>query len=95
MAAPPPLDPGCACTIFPSMNALFDKAIAAIAKLPDAEQEAIAREMLDRLEADDRWEKLLADPRSKTSLARLAAEAGADIARGDVTDGDPGSKTGP
>lgn len=67
------------------MNALFDKAVAAVAKLPEAEQEAIAREMLDRLEADDRWEKLLADPRSKTSLARLAAEARADIARGKIT----------
>ena len=77
------------------MNALFDKAIAAIAKLPDAEQEAIAREMLDRLEADARWDKLLTDPRSKAALSRLAAEARADIARGDVTDGDPGGKTGP
>ncbi len=67
------------------MNALFDKAIAAIAKLPDAEQEAIAREMLDRLEADAKWEKLLTDPRSKTALARLAAEARADIARGKIT----------
>ena len=61
------------------MNALFDKAIAAIAKLPDAEQEAIAREMLDRLEADARWDKLLADPRSKAALSRLAAEARAEI----------------
>ena len=77
------------------MNALFDKAVAAIAKLPDAEQEAIAREMLERLEADARWDKLFADPRSKTALARLATEARADIARGDISDGDPGSKTGP
>ncbi len=67
------------------MNALFDKAVAAIAKLPDAEQEAIAREMLDRLEADARWEKLLSDPRSKTALSRLAAEARAEIARGKIT----------
>ncbi len=66
------------------MNAIFDKAIAAITKLPDAEQEAIAREMLDRLEADAKWDKVLTDPRSKTSLARLAAEARADIARGEA-----------
>lgn len=74
------------------MNALFDKAIAAIAKLPDAEQEAIAREMLDRLEADARWEKLFADSRSSGTLSRLAAEARAEIASGKACDFDPGSK---
>ena len=36
------------------MNALVDKAIAAIAKLSDAEQEAIARDLLARIEADGR-----------------------------------------
>ena len=74
------------------MNALFDKAIAAIAKLPDAEQEAIAREMLDRLEADARWEKLFADSRSSGTLSRLAAEARDEITSGEVCDFDPGSK---
>ena len=63
------------------MNALLDKAVAAISKLPEAEQEAIAREMLDRLEADARWEKLLADPRSEAALSRIAAEAREEIAR--------------
>ena len=70
------------------MNALLNKAIAAVSKLPDAEQEAIAREMLDRLEADAKWDALFADPRSKAALSRMAAEARADIARGDVLDGD-------
>jgi hypothetical protein len=74
------------------MNALLNKAIAAVSKLPDAEQEAIAREMLDRLEADARWDTLFADPRSKTALSRMAAEARADIARGDVLDYDPATK---
>lgn len=74
------------------MNALLNKAIAALTKLPDAEQEAIARGMLDRLEADARWEKLLADPRSKAALSRLAADARSEIARGDVVEGDPASK---
>jgi hypothetical protein len=71
------------------MNALLDKAISAIQKLPEAEQEAIAREMLERIEADARWEKLLADPRSGAALKRLAVEAEDDIARGDVLDMDP------
>jgi hypothetical protein len=71
------------------MNAMLDKAISAIRKLPDAEQEAIAREVLERIEADARWEKLFADPRSKDALKRLAAEAEAEIERGDVFDFDP------
>ena len=41
--------------------------------------------MLERIEADTRWEKLFADPRSKDALKRLAAEAEAEIERGDVT----------
>jgi hypothetical protein len=63
------------------MNALLDKAISAIQKLPEAEQEAITREMLERIEADARWEKLLADPRSDAVLKRPAAEAEDDIVR--------------
>jgi len=36
------------------MSALLDKAISAIQKLPEAEQETIAREVLERIEADAR-----------------------------------------
>ena len=75
------------------MNALLNKAIAAMSRLPEAEQEALAREMLERLEADARWEHLLADPRSPAALSRLAAEARNDIARGDVSDHDPATKS--
>ena len=71
------------------MNALLDKAITAIQRLPEAEQEAIAREVLERLDADARWEQLLADPRSKSVLKRLAAEAREEIERGDDLDIDP------
>ena len=77
------------------MNALLNKAIAALSKLPEPEQEAIAREVLDRLESDARWDALFADPSSSAALARLAAEARGDIARGDVIDGDPSSKKRP
>ena len=77
---------------FTVMNALLDKAISAIQKLPEAEQEAIAREVLERIEADARWDTLFADPRSKAILKRLADEAREDIARGELVDGDPGSR---
>ena len=73
------------------MNALLTKAIAAMSKLPEKEQEAIARDVLDRLEAGTRWGQLLDDPRSPATLARLAAEARDDIARGDALDCDPSS----
>jgi hypothetical protein len=74
------------------MNALLDKAILAIRKLPEAEQEAIAREMLERIEADARWDGLFADPRSASLLERLANEAHDEIARGEVTDSDPSKR---
>lgn len=74
------------------MNPLLDKAMKAVARLPEAEQEAIARDILAQIEADDRWDRLLADPRSPGTLRRLAAEARADIARGDVIDGDPSTR---
>jgi hypothetical protein len=77
------------------MNALLDKAISAIQKLPEAEQEVIAREVLERLEADARWEKLFADPRSEALLERLADKAVDEIRRGDVIDGDPGNRRMP
>jgi hypothetical protein len=77
------------------MNALLDKAIFAIRKLPEAEQKAIARELLDRIEADARWDTLLADPRSESLLDRLADEALDEIRRGDVVDGDPGDRHAP
>lgn len=74
------------------MNALLDKAIAAITKLPDAEQEAIARDVLDRIEADARWEELLAGPRSNTVLSQLAAQTREEIALGHVEDSDPATR---
>ena len=76
------------------MNALLNKAITAIQKLPEAEQEAIAREVLERIEADARWEKLFADPRSEALLERLADEALDEIRRGDVIDVDPAAGAG-
>jgi hypothetical protein len=77
------------------MNALLDKAIFAIRNLPDAEQEAIAREILERIEADARWDMLFADPRSEVLLERLADEAGAEVRGGEVFDGDPGDRKAP
>jgi hypothetical protein len=77
------------------MNALLDKAIFAVRKLPEAEQEAIARELLERIEADARWDALFADPRCEALLDRLADEALDEVRRGEVFDGDPGDRDAP
>ncbi len=69
---------------FAVMNALLDKAISAIRKLPETEQEAIACELLERIEADARWDALFADPRSEAALKRLADEARDEIRRGET-----------
>ena len=76
------------------MNAIVDRAILAIRSLPALEQEALARELLERIAADAHWEALLADPRSQDLLAAMAQEAGEDNARGRTTDGDPSDTIG-
>ena len=76
------------------MNAIVDRAILAILSLPALEQEALARELLERIAADAHWEALLADPRSQDLLAAMAQEAGEDTARGRTTGGDPSDTIG-
>ena len=67
------------------MNALLDKAIFAVRQLPEAEQEAIAREILERIEADACWDALFAGPRSEALLERLADEALDEVRCGEVS----------
>ena len=74
---------------------LMDRAMLAIRQLPPLEQDLLARELLERIEADKTWDKLLADPRSPGTLARLVAEARADVANGDFRDNDPSEITEP
>ena len=74
------------------MTELLNKAFEAASKLSPSEQDALARELLARIEADARWDAAFADPRSEDLLQRLADEAAQDIARGDVLDYDPATK---
>jgi hypothetical protein len=67
------------------MIALLDKAILAVRNLPEAEREAIAREVLVRIEATARWDALFADPRSEAQVEQLADEALVEGARGKVS----------
>ena len=74
------------------MNALVTKAFTALARLPEAEQEAIAREVLARIESDTRWESLLNDPRSQAVFRELIAEVVAAEEAREVSDFDPSNR---
>jgi hypothetical protein len=76
------------------MTMLLDKAIKVLRQLPPEEQDELAREVLDRIAADRRWEALLGDPRSGPLLDRLSREAREEIAAGRVVDGDPSDRVG-
>jgi hypothetical protein len=69
------------------VGALFERVIAEVAKLPDAEQEAFAAWALAELESDRRWDDLFA--RSQDVLSQLADEAHADYLAGRTEPLDP------
>ena len=72
------------------MTKLLKKALESVSALPDDEQDAIASIILDEIEDEARWRASFA--RSQEALARLADQARAEIARGDVLPFDPISK---
>jgi hypothetical protein len=55
------------------MGKLLEMAIAATAKLPEQEQEAVGAWILAELESERRWDELFA--KSQDVLAKLAEEA--------------------
>jgi hypothetical protein len=63
------------------------EAIAAIGKLPPDEQERIGRWLLDEIASEREWEARLTS--SPEALSKLAAEARANLAAGEVTELDP------
>jgi hypothetical protein len=65
------------------MNALLEKALAEVARLPEAEQEAIAALILDEIAAERGWDE---------RLGGLVRSARAEVARGEVLSGDPSDR---
>ena len=65
-------------------------AIDRVSVLPDDEQDAVASIILEEIEDEARWRASFA--RSQQALARLADQARAEIARGDVLPFDPDTK---
>lgn len=63
------------------MSVLFDQAIYAVARLPRKQQDAIARSILDRIDANARWDVALANPDKEADLDCLADELCASLMR--------------
>ena len=72
------------------MTKLLKEAMKRVSDLPDDEQDAVASIILEEVEDEVRWRAIFA--KSQDVLARLANEARAEIARGDVSSFDPASK---
>jgi hypothetical protein len=72
------------------MNTLLEKALAEVARLPEAEQEAIATLILDEIAAERGWDERFA--RTQDQLGDLVRSARAEVARGDVLSGDPSDR---
>ena len=69
------------------MTQALEKAFAEASKLPDEEQDRIARWLLEELADERAWDEKFA--RSQDALSKLADQALEEIARGEVSDLDP------
>lgn len=69
------------------MTKLFQQAFGRASQLPDPEQDAIARLVLDEIESERRWGELTAQ--SSDALTRMADEAWAEHEAGKSEELDP------
>jgi hypothetical protein len=72
------------------MNALLEKALAEVARLPEEDQEVIATLILDEIAAERGWDERFAKTQDK--LGALVRAARAEVARGEVVSGDPSAR---
>jgi len=72
------------------MTKLMEKALKALAALPEQDQDAVAARILEDIEDERRWSRSF--ERSQDALAKLAAGAREEIAAGKVREGDPGDQ---
>ena len=70
------------------MTELLEKAFAEAARLPEAEQDMLARTLLEDFAAEAKWDETLANSQDK--LAALADEALTEFERGDTRSLDKG-----
>ncbi len=69
------------------MTNLLEKAYEEASRLPEVEQNALAKWMLDELNSERQWAKAFAE--SEDVLERLAVEALEDTRRGETVPLDP------
>jgi hypothetical protein len=69
------------------LNALLEKALAEVARLPEAAQETIASLILNEIEAGRGWDECFA--KSQDQLGELVSSARAEVERGEVLPCDP------
>lgn len=72
------------------MTPLLQKAVSELEKRPPDHQDTVAQLILDEIAEEAAWDMRFG--RSQEKLGRLAEEARAEIARGEVYDYDPGSE---
>ncbi|OHC83589.1 MAG: hypothetical protein A3G73_10650 [Rhodospirillales bacterium RIFCSPLOWO2_12_FULL_67_15] len=72
------------------MNKMLERAFAEVAKLPEEQQEAIARRILKDVEAERGWDERFA--KSQDKLGELVRRAREEAARGDVLPHDPSNR---
>jgi hypothetical protein len=65
------------------MTSMLEKAFSEASKLPDIEQNALARWVLEEIESDKKWDSLFAE--SEDSLGKLALEALSEEEQGRTT----------
>ena len=64
------------------MTELLEKAFAVAARLPEEEQDMLARTLLEDFAAEEKWDETLANSQDK--LAALADEALTEFERGET-----------
>lgn len=70
------------------MTTLLENAFEEASRLPDIEQNALARWLLEEIESERKWDKFFAE--SEDELGRLALEALSEDDEGNTTSLDPG-----
>jgi hypothetical protein len=72
------------------MTTMLEKAFAEASRLPDIEQNALARWLLEEIESERKWDNLFAE--SEDELGRLALEALSRLTHRYQTPGKVGEK---
>ena len=74
------------------MPTILEQALDELKTMPADAQDAIARDLLDLIRSERKWDQLFADPRSEAVLKRLSVESDDEAANGRDFDFDPATR---